>query len=408
MLVHVMVINFQFFLKIFYLGDTGHGWNWEEEDCFAGVGSFKALFDNIQQGIFCPVVQPSAKKRQARKINDLRKYYANLEGLTIDEDQEVRFEDVTEIAIPVEGWSVDLEVHVESHLQEVCSKLSENFKGRLKVPPLALEAVRVFNRDNYEWLDEEEVEENAGEGEERAGSSTVSCLSLGGVGTSRASLRSGGEKQGGAAHSTDFPHTPSNLSKAREFLQELKGKSLRYFQEQWDKVLEGYLEFAKVASKLTNESLELKYQKFKQTRGSQLKTKMFCLYFEWLQLKSFSEAYAETVGSIMVISTGKGKHCQRENLGKNICLNFNLPPMHILNLEFVPEIAKDMIKSKELRFFRKLEFMAPSKIKMLVNSSLSASLHNFRKEREETSMRLPLQLFITPAEAADDQLDGRG
>ena len=85
-LVHVMVINFQFFLKIFYLGDTGHGWNWEEEDCFAGVGSFKALFDNLQQGIFCPVVQPSAKKRQARKINDLRKYYANLEGLTIDEE----------------------------------------------------------------------------------------------------------------------------------------------------------------------------------------------------------------------------------------------------------------------------------------------------------------------------------
>ena len=70
---------------------------------------------------------------------------------------------MTEIAIPVEGWSVDLEVHVESHLQEVCSKLSENFKGRLKVPPLALKAVRVFNRDNYEWLDEEEVEENAGE-----------------------------------------------------------------------------------------------------------------------------------------------------------------------------------------------------------------------------------------------------
>ena len=259
MLVHVMVNNFQFFLKIFYLGDTGRGWNWEEEDCFAGVGSFKALFDNIQQGIFCPVVQLSAKKRQARKINDLRKYYANLEGLTIDEDQEVRFEDVTEIAIPVEGWSVDLEVNVESHLQEVCSKLSENFKGRLKVPPLALEAVRVFNRDNYEWLDEEEVEENAGEGEERAGSSTVSCLSLGGVGTSRASLRSGGEKQGGAAHSTDFPHTPSNLSKAREFLQELKGKSLRYFQEQWDKVLEGYLEFAKVGFKPTNKSLELKY-----------------------------------------------------------------------------------------------------------------------------------------------------
>ena len=196
-----------------------------------------------------------------------------------------------------------------------------------------------------------------------------------------------GEGQGEAGHSTHSPHSSSNLSKARDILQQLRGKSPGNFQEQWDRVLEGYLEFSKMASQLRDESLEFKYQKFKQKNGSQLKSKMFCLYFEWLQLKSFSEAYAETVGSIMVISIGKGKQCQKENLGKNISLNFNLPPMHILNLDFLPEIAKDLMKSKELRFFRKLEVLAPSRIKLLKNTSLSASLHNFRKEKEETSMR---------------------
>ena len=94
----------------------------------------------------------------------------------------------------------------------------------------------------------------------------------------------------------------------------------------------------------------------------------------------------------MVISTGKGKQVQRQNLGKNICLNFNLPPMHILNQEFVPEIAEELVKTKELRFFRKLEVMRPSLIKKLLNENLSASLHNFRKDKEK-KMRLPVQLF---------------
>ena len=70
---------------------------------------------------------------------------------------------MTEIAISVEGWSVDLEVHVKVTCKKCVVSFLKTFKGRLKVPPLALEAVRVFNRDNYEWLDEEEVEENAGE-----------------------------------------------------------------------------------------------------------------------------------------------------------------------------------------------------------------------------------------------------
>ena len=103
----------------------------------------------------------------------------------------------------------------------------------------------------------------------------------------------------------------------------------------------------------------------------------------------------------MVVSTSKGKHVQKQNLGKNICLNFNLPPMHILDECFVKEIADDLLKKKELRFFRKLEVKRPSWVKKLKNSSLSSSIHNFREEKERKNMRLPMKLFRAPAESQD-------
>ena len=45
--------------------------------------------------------------------------------------------------------------------------------------------------------------------------------------------------------------------------------------------------------------------------------------------------------------TEKGKHVQKQNLGKNSCLNFNLPPLHILDEGIVKEIADDLLRKKE-------------------------------------------------------------
>ena len=78
------------------------GWEWEDEDVFAGVGSFKALFRNIEQGFFLPKVKWAAKKKKAHQINDLQAYYANLEGKIIEEDEKVQTEEMQEIPIPFE------------------------------------------------------------------------------------------------------------------------------------------------------------------------------------------------------------------------------------------------------------------------------------------------------------------
>ena len=310
-------------------------------------------------------MKQSAKKVRARKINDLSKYYAELEGRRID-GEEVQPEDVQGIPIPIEDYSVPTEVEVEEHLQYVCEELYSRFKARIKPPKLILQAVKVFNKnDSFDWYNkEEEVEEEVEDW----------------------------EVDGLSGHSTTTPCPPSNLAKAELILDKLFELSPEFFQKRKEIITEGYVEFVKIASEIEHEkSLEFKYQVFKKKCSDQLKARRFSLFFEWLQLKSFSEAYAETVGSIMVISTGKGKQVQRQNLGKNICLNFNLPPMHILNQEFVPEIAEEVVKTKVLRFFRKLEVMRPSLIKKLLNENLSASLHNFRKDKEK--MRLPVQLF---------------
>ena len=195
--------------------------------------------------------------------------------------------------------------------------------------------------------------------------------------------------------------SPTNLSTGTKILQSLKKKSTEYFQRNWDRIVEGFIEFSRVASELSAESLEFIYQVCKEKCGAESKSKMFCLFFEWIKLKSFSEAYAETVGSIMVVSTAKGKQVQRENLGKNICLNFNFPPLHILDESFVKELADDLVRKKELRFFRKLEMKRPRWVKKLKKSNLSSSIHNFREEKVRKNMRLPLKLFRAPVDRQD-------
>ena len=93
------------------------GWNWEDEDIFADIGSFKEHFRNVEAGFFRPELKPAAKKIKSRKFNSLRQYYAELKGETIEDDDLVMPDDVHCPQIPLIGWSVGLEIEVELHLQ---------------------------------------------------------------------------------------------------------------------------------------------------------------------------------------------------------------------------------------------------------------------------------------------------
>ena len=57
---------------------------------------------------------------------------------------------------------------------------------------------------------------------------------------------------------------------------------------------------------------------------------VFIDFFECIQIRSMSEAMAETVGSIMNINSGTGRQLQPINFSVEICLRFNLGPLHTL------------------------------------------------------------------------------
>ena len=69
--------------------------------------------------------------------------------------------------------------------------------------------------------------------------------------------------------------------------------------------------------------------------------------FETIQIKSFSEAVCESIGSVMKIAKGKGRNCDPVNFSKEMILSYNLPPLHILSQGFIPEIVKELSTQKE-------------------------------------------------------------
>ena len=89
----------------------------------------------------------------------------------------------------------------------------------------------------------------------------------------------------------------------------------------------------------------------------------------------------------MNILVEKGRNLSSANFSKELQLSSNMPPLHILKVNIIPEIAKDLRKTHY--FFRKLE---QTKSSMLKYQYLSASVGNFRKKVEEKA-HIPVNIF---------------
>ena len=85
---------------------------------------------------------------------------------------------------------------------------------------------------------------------------------------------------------------------------------------------------------------------------------------------------AESIGSIMKISTGKNRNLEPINFSKEIYLCFNLPPLHVSKKSFIPEVVGELRKNK--RFFRETAKGAASYLAKLKYKDASSSLGNFR------------------------------
>ena len=89
----------------------------------------------------------------------------------------------------------------------------------------------------------------------------------------------------------------------------------------------------------------------------------FIEFFQFVQIRSMSEAICETVGSIMNIQTGSGRHLQPVNFSAEICLRFNLGPLHV----------NYVVKSYDKEFVRKQISRKYSRF-----TEMSSSTHNYR------------------------------
>ena len=120
-------------------------------------------------------------------------------------------------------------------------------------------------------------------------------------------------------------------------------------------------------------------------------TKVFRQLFEFVQLKTYSEAICETNGSIMNIVQGKCRNIHPINFSKEIFLRYNLPPLHILKKKIIPEIVNFLAGEKGKEFIRRGDGFDQQKRKFTYQAT-SASLGNFRKN-EETVSHLPVSMF---------------
>ena len=77
------------------------------------------------------------------------------------------------------------------------------------------------------------------------------------------------------------------------------------------------------------------------------------------------------------------------NFSKVLCLKFNLPPLHIMKIKFIPEIAKHLVDTEKKEYFTKT---AQNKLKF---ATLSATIGNFRNKEEKAFhySHLPINLF---------------
>ena len=112
-------------------------------------------------------------------------------------------------------------------------------------------------------------------------------------------------------------------------------------------------------------------------------------------IRTCSEAIAECVGSIMSIAMKRGRNTHPVNFEKEIKLRFNLPPLHILNEKFIPDLVNEIVVLKGKEYFRKGDSQRQSSRKFKYTTT-SEAVGNFRKLKENTfSKHLPSDFFKT-------------
>ena len=169
----------------------------------------------------------------------------------------------------------------------------------------------------------------------------------------------------------------------------ISGPQREYFSELTDKISEGLAlsknfqqnELEKAKSNVSmNVSLKEVYQRFSKAIDCTI-SRIF---------RSFSEASAETVGSVMVLAIQRGRNTHPYNFDKEIRMPYNLPPLHILSEEFLPKMPHRLATEKE--FFRRGDGNS-RKSRGFKFTEMSAAIVN-RKILAEKNTHVPSSFFL--------------
>ena len=344
-------------------------WEWESENLkLAGIGHPSELIANLEIGCYTSFVSKNAKQAAAKKINIPRRENLRIEktlknnpenlfemeDLFNSETTEIEINDIENGEVPVTGFDLEARHSVEKKLESLCLKLFNIFKERVKIPQMFTAASQAFDSQMTHWYLLEEIDENS--------------------------------------------QTEKLRSQLQNLISEVKGPYAEYFQETIESCLIGYEMFLRhsvsemtgAASKVYSTNLEQIYETFFNVFKID-ETKVFRELFEFVQLKTYSEAICETIGSIMNMAQGKGRNLHPINFSKEIVLRYNLPPLHVLHKKFIPEIVDCLVEEKGREFIRRGDG-EKRQIRKFTFESTSASLGNFRKNEEKQS-HLPLTMF---------------
>ena len=337
------------------LENLGKNWVWENKNLkFAGFGSPATIIQDLFNGIYHPYISSKAAVRSTVQKNisrtELQKQQDNIlaTGMTEQELQDLLNWNPPVAAqavgadtgeVPVIGFQDQHLNQVETHMKKLAKSLHTQLSERLKIWPLLLSAMEGFAGD-LDWVDDDaHFEEDAKE-------------------------------------------------KLKDILGDLTGEAKNEFQFQsCFPAYQVFLKFARQMVKTRKAELEVIWEAFWAKYSSLDMFTEFIYLFQHVQVKSYSEAICETVGSVMAIHHGHGRNVHPLNFNKEIYLNFNLGPLHILKVTLIPAVVKEKLEIEKKGFVSKT-----SRPKMMKFGTLSSSIGNFRVA-EERKTHLPLILF---------------
>ena len=283
------------------LKDLSYSWVWADETLISDVGTPLALMEKVRDQTFCPIVGKQAKMIKANKINARlmyrKKIFCNDIENSDDSDEELlEWDDIVVKEVPLEKYSIIEENKVMKELEKISNSLIENFELRYRRDSIVDNAMDTFG--DFSWLKQESQVHDEFEND-----SLIDEI--------------------------EDRSYPVAYQEMHDLIMLIPIEKRNHFMDKMDKVTNGYLSFSKFVTSRDYkvDDLETSYKDFCISTEGYEDLVPFKILFERIQIRSYSEAFCESVGSIMKRHKQAGRQLENANYAKEIYLYVNLPPL---------------------------------------------------------------------------------